>query len=114
MLFNTSANTQRSTPTLQLMTTNGNSFQLDYLEDFEKAKLEPFVTGWNGKCYSKPAKYRVIRNKVHSLQSCIMYVVHHVHELELNIVNCIGNDLKSNSFNKSQMSRMLKRTCSTH
>ena len=34
-----------------------------------------------------------------------MYVVHHVHELELNIVNCIGNDIKSNGFNKSQMSK---------
>ena len=40
-----------------------------------------------------------------------MYVVHHAHELELNIVNCIGNDIKSNSFNKSQMSRMLRMMC---
>ena len=40
-----------------------------------------------------------------------MYVVHHVHELELNIVDCISNDIKSNSFNKSQMSRMLRRMC---
>ena len=40
-----------------------------------------------------------------------MYVVHHVHELELNIVDCISNDMKSNSFNKSQMSRMLRRMC---
>ena len=42
-----------------------------------------------------------------------MHVVHHVHQLELNIVNCIGNDIKSNSFNinKSQMSRMLRMMC---
>ena len=39
-----------------------------------------------------------------------MYVVQYVHELELNIVDCISNDIKSNSFNKSQMIRML-RTC---
>ena len=63
------------------------------------------------KMYSRPAKYRVIRNKVYPIQSCIMYVVHHVHELELNIVDCISNDIKSNSFNKSQMSRMLREMC---
>ena len=40
-----------------------------------------------------------------------MYVVPHVHELELNIVNCTGNDIISNSFNNSQMSRMLRRMC---